>query len=107
MVQYPEFTLRPSWPRTLQELRFLEQMIINGAVNIHRGRSFVVFNGNSVGEINKCNKKVGTLTALEATFPGIPTGVTSIFRYAVGNLYFTTRTQFYRFNEFTKTVTAA
>ncbi|XP_024881313.1 stromelysin-1-like [Temnothorax curvispinosus] len=71
------------------------------------GRSFVVFNGNSVGEINECNKRVGIFTAFEATFPRIPTGVTLIFRYVDDNLYFTTRTQFYRFNEFTKTVTAA
>ncbi|XP_071638431.1 matrix metalloproteinase-27-like [Temnothorax longispinosus] len=91
----------------LARTRIPERTIINGAVNTHRGRSFVVFNGNSVGEINECNKRVGTFTALEATFPGIPTGVTSIFRYVDGNLYFTTRTQFYRFNEFTKTVTAA
>ncbi|XP_024874859.1 matrix metalloproteinase-19-like [Temnothorax curvispinosus] len=107
MVQYPEFTLRPSWPRTLQKLGFPARTMINGAVNTHRGRSFVVFNGNSVGEIDECDKRVATFTPLEATFPGIPTGVTLIFRYVDGNLYFTTRTQFYRFNEFTKTVTAA
>ncbi|XP_071577244.1 matrix metalloproteinase-27-like [Temnothorax nylanderi] len=107
MVQYPEFFLRPNWPKTLRELGFPADAKLNGAVNTHRGRSFVMYNGNSVGEIDECTKKVVRRTPLEATFPGIPTGVTSIFRYVDGNLYFTTRTQFYRFNEFTKTVTAA
>ncbi|XP_071578662.1 matrix metalloproteinase-18-like [Temnothorax nylanderi] len=107
MVQYPEFTLRPDWPKTLHELGFPEKTIINGAVNTYRGRSFVVFNGNSVAEIDECAKRVIRFTPLETTFPGIPTGVTSIFRYVDGNLYFTTRTQFYKFNEFTKAVTAA
>ncbi|XP_071576312.1 stromelysin-1-like [Temnothorax nylanderi] len=107
MVQYPEFSLRPNWPKTLRELGFPADAKLNGAVNTHRGRSFVMYNGNSVGEIDECTKKVVRRTPLEATFPGIPTGVTSIFRYVDGNLYFTTRTQFYRFNEFTKTVTAA
>ncbi|XP_071579099.1 neutrophil collagenase-like [Temnothorax nylanderi] len=107
MVQYPEFSLRPNWPKTLRELGFPADAKLNGAVNTHRGRSFVMYNGNSVGEIDECTKKVVRRTPLEATFPGIPTGVTSIFRYVDGNLYFTTRTQFYRFNEITKTVTAA
>ncbi|XP_071576385.1 matrix metalloproteinase-18-like [Temnothorax nylanderi] len=107
MVQYPEFTLRPNWPKTLQELGFPAKTIINGTVNTHRGCSFVLFNGNSVGEIDECAKSVVRFTLFETTCPGIPTGVTSILRYVDGNLYFTTRTQFYRFNEFTKTVTAA
>ncbi|XP_077260481.1 matrix metalloproteinase-18-like [Temnothorax americanus] len=108
LVQYPELTLRPNWPKTLQELGFPAKTKINGAVNTHRGRSFVLFNGDSVGEINECDHhRVVRFTPLEATFPGIPIGVTSIFRYIDGNLYFTTRTQYYRFNEFTKTVTAA
>ncbi|XP_024893686.1 matrix metalloproteinase-2-like [Temnothorax curvispinosus] len=90
LVQYPEFSLWPGWPKTL-------------------GRSFVVFNGNSVGEIDECDKdkRVAKFTPLEATFPGIPTGVTLIFRYVDGNLYFTTRAQFYKFNEFTRTVSSA
>ncbi|XP_024894072.1 collagenase 3-like, partial [Temnothorax curvispinosus] len=56
LVQYPKFSLRPGWPKTLQELGFPEKTLINGAVNTHRGRSFVVFNGNSVGEIDECDK---------------------------------------------------
>ncbi|XP_024867349.1 matrix metalloproteinase-2-like [Temnothorax curvispinosus] len=109
LVQYPEFSLRPGWPKTLQELGFPENALINGAVNTHRGRSYVVFNGNAVGEINECDqdKRVAKFTPLEATFPGIPKGVTSIFRYIDGNLYFTTRSQFYKFNEFTRTVSSA
>ncbi|XP_024871124.1 matrix metalloproteinase-2-like [Temnothorax curvispinosus] len=108
LVQYPEFSLRPGWPKTLQELGFPENTLINGAVNTHRGRSFVVFNGNAVGEIDECDKdKRVAFTPLEATFPEIPTGVTSIFRYVDGNLYFTTRAQFYKFNEFTRTVSSA
>ncbi|XP_024887354.1 uncharacterized protein LOC112464540, partial [Temnothorax curvispinosus] len=109
LVQYPEFSLRPGWPKTLQELGFPENTLINGAVNTHRGRSFVVFNGNAVGEIDECDKdkKVAKFTPLEATFLGILTGVTSIFRYVDGNLYFTTRAQFYKFNEFTRTVSSA
>ncbi|XP_077255248.1 matrix metalloproteinase-27-like [Temnothorax americanus] len=109
LVQYPEFSLRPGWPKTLQELGFPENTLINGAVNTHRGRSFVVFNGNSVGEIDECHesKKVTKFTPFEVTFPGIPTGVTSIFRYIDDNLYFTTQTQFYKFNEFTRTVSSA
>ncbi|XP_077261403.1 matrix metalloproteinase-18-like [Temnothorax americanus] len=108
LVQCPELTLRPNWPKTLQELGFPAKTKINGAVNTHRGRSFVLFSGNSVGEINECDHhRVVRFTPLEATFPGILIGVTSIFRYIDGNLYFTTRTQYYRFNEFTKTVTGA
>ncbi|XP_024882484.1 matrix metalloproteinase-2-like [Temnothorax curvispinosus] len=109
LVQYPEFSLRPGWPKTLQELGFPEKTIINEAVNTHKRHSFMVFNGNSVGEIDECDKdkRVAKFTPLEATFPGIPTGVTSIFRYVDGNLYFTTRMQFYKFNEFTRTVSSA
>ncbi|XP_024876483.1 matrix metalloproteinase-19-like, partial [Temnothorax curvispinosus] len=97
------------WPKTLQKLGFPENTLINGAVNTHRGRSFVVFNGNAVGEIDECDKdkRVAKFTPLEATFSGIPTGLTSIFRYVDGNLYFTTWAQFYKFNEFTRTVSSA
>jgi hypothetical protein len=106
-VTYPDFHLVPSWPKTMRDFGLPHTAVINGAVNTNRGRSYVMYDGTSVGEIDECQSKVVRYTPLETTFPGIPASVTSIFRYMDGNLYFIARKQYYRFNEFTGTVTAA
>ena len=45
--------------------------------------------------------------SLRAVFPGIPSAPTLAFRYMDGNIYFAKKQQFYKFNEFTRTVTEA
>ncbi|KAL6257291.1 hypothetical protein P5V15_012219 [Pogonomyrmex californicus] len=45
--------------------------------------------------------------SLHAIFPGIPPAVTSAVRYIDGNLYFLVKRQFFKYNEFTRSVTMA
>ncbi|XP_011878132.1 PREDICTED: matrix metalloproteinase-27-like [Vollenhovia emeryi] len=106
-VNYPDFTLVPTWPRTFQEIGIPMNAKINAVVNTNKGKSYVVYDGYLVGEIDDCSDSISKFYTIESIFPGIPNGVTSIFRYIDGNLYFKTRRQFYKFNEFTKTVLTA
>ncbi|XP_011883993.1 PREDICTED: matrix metalloproteinase-18-like [Vollenhovia emeryi] len=106
-VNYPDFTLVSTWPRTFREFGIPMNAKINAAVNTNKGKSYVVYDGYLVGEIDDCSNSISKFHTIESIFPGIPNGVTSIFRYIDGNLYFTTRRQFYKFNEFKKTVLTA
>ncbi|XP_011883583.1 PREDICTED: matrix metalloproteinase-18-like [Vollenhovia emeryi] len=106
-VNYPDFTLVSTWPRTFREFGIPMNAKINAAVNTNKGKSYVVYDGYLVGEIDDCSDSISKYHTIESILPDIPNGVTSIFRYIDGNLYFTTRRQFYKFNEFTKTVLTA
>ncbi|XP_011859313.1 PREDICTED: stromelysin-2-like, partial [Vollenhovia emeryi] len=106
-LNYPDFTLVPTWPRTLKDFGIPMDAKIDAAVNTNKGKSYVIYNRYIVGEIDDCSDSISRFHTIESTFPGIPNGVTSVFRYLDGNLYFTTRRQFYKFNEFTKTVLTA
>ncbi|XP_070170838.1 stromelysin-1-like [Polyergus mexicanus] len=61
----------------------------------------------TLAEIDECHMIVIRHAPLKDIFPGIPSAITSAFRYIDGNLYFCAKCQFYAFNEFTNTVTSA
>jgi len=44
---------------------------------------------------------------IQKVFPGIPPGIMSAFQYIDGHLYFVNKKQYYKLNEFSKTVTSA
>ena len=50
---------------------------------------------------------VRSYQSLQAVFPGIPSAPTLAFRYMDRNIYFAKKQQFYKFNEFTRTVIEA
>ena len=86
---------------------FPPNALINTVVNTNRGQTYAIFNNNDVAQIDKCSMSVCSYQSLQAVFPGIPSAPTLAFRYMDGNLYFAKKQQFYKFNEFTRTVTEA
>lgn len=57
--------------------------------------------------MDDCNMLVKKDYPIQTIFPGIPPGVSSVFRYTDGNLYFVVKQQLYRYNEFAQAITAA
>ena len=107
LIRYPSFDLVPTWPRSFLDFGLPSSARINAAINTNRGRSFVIYNDFLVGEIDDCSMRIKKHHAIQKIFPGIPPGITSAFRYIDGHLYFVNRKQYYKLNEFSKTVTSA
>ena len=108
MLTYPRVTLVSGWPKAYTDLGIPDANAkINAVLNTNEGRTFVIYNDNLVGEIDDCSMTIVKFYQIEMIFPGIPHNVSSAFRYIDGNLYFISKNRFYRFNEFTKTVTAS
>ncbi|XP_024880847.1 uncharacterized protein LOC112460419 [Temnothorax curvispinosus] len=107
MITYPRVKLVSTWPRSHTDLGLLDTNAkINAMLNTNEGRSYIIYNDNVVGEIDDCSMTIVKFYHIDIIFPGIPHSVSSAFRYIDGNLYFISKNRFYRFNEFTKTVTA-
>ncbi|KYN30689.1 Putative matrix metalloproteinase [Trachymyrmex septentrionalis] len=70
-------------------------------------KNYAIFNNNDVAQIDECSMSVRLYQSLRAVFPGIPSAPTLAFRYMDGNIYFAKKQQFYKFNEFTRSVTEA
>ncbi|XP_014470681.1 PREDICTED: uncharacterized protein LOC106742341, partial [Dinoponera quadriceps] len=79
---------------------------INTAINTNKGRRFIVYNDHIVGEIDDCSTRIMNHRSIDEIFPGIPTGMTTAFRYTDGNLYFVKNHFYYKFNDFVKLITA-
>ncbi|KAL6256731.1 hypothetical protein P5V15_011660 [Pogonomyrmex californicus] len=107
MVEFPSFELVPGWPRKLKDMNLPLNAKINAVVNTNAGRTFAIYNDEIVAEIDDCSMIAVRHNLLHAIFPGIPPAVTSAVRYIDGNLYFLGKRQFFKYNEFTRSVTMA
>ncbi|KAL6255491.1 hypothetical protein P5V15_013825 [Pogonomyrmex californicus] len=107
MIEYPSFELVPGWPRKLKDMNLPPNAKINAVVNTNAGRTFAIYNDEIVAEIDDCSMIAVRHNSLHAIFPGIPPAVTSAVRYIDGNLYFLVKRQFFKYNEFTRSVTMA
>ncbi|XP_071579875.1 collagenase 3-like [Temnothorax nylanderi] len=108
MITYPRVKLMSTWPRSYTDLGLPDANAkINAVLNTNEGRTFVIYNNNFVSEIDDCSMNIVKFYHIDTIFPGIPHSVLSAFRYIDGNLYFISKNRFYRFNEFTKTITAS
>ena len=107
MVEYPSFKLKQGWPKRLSSLGFPPNALINTVVNTNRRKTYAIFNNNDVAQIDECSINVRSYQSLQAVFPEIPSAPTLTFWYMDSNLYFAKKQQFYKFNEFTRTVTEA
>ncbi|KYN38945.1 hypothetical protein ALC56_06680 [Trachymyrmex septentrionalis] len=107
VVEYPSSKLKEDCPKRLSSLGFPPNALIDTIVNTNRGQTYVIFNNNNMTQIDKCSVSVRSYQSLQAVFPGIPSAPTLTFRYMGGNLYFAKKQQFYKFNEFMRTVTEA
>lgn len=106
MVDYPSFKLSNGWPKKLKDIRLPKNAVINAAVNTNKGRTYVIFNYDNVAEIDECSMTIIRFRTLQAVFPGIPPSLNLAFRYIDGTIYFANDNTFYKFNEFTNTVTS-
>ncbi|XP_024869377.1 uncharacterized protein LOC112453066 [Temnothorax curvispinosus] len=108
MITYPRLTLVSTWPRPYTDLGLLDANAkINTVLNTNKGRIFIIYNDNFVNEIDDCSMNIVKFYHIDMIFPEIPHSVSSAFRYIDSNLYFISKNRIYRFNEFTKTVTAS
>ncbi|XP_011629773.1 matrix metalloproteinase-2-like [Pogonomyrmex barbatus] len=107
MIEYSSFELVPGWPRKLKDMNLPPNAKINAVINTNAGRTFAIYNDEIVAEIDDCSMIAVRHNSLHAIFPGIPPAVTSAVRYIDGNLYFFVKRQFFKYNEFTRSVTMA
>ncbi|XP_011634737.1 matrix metalloproteinase-2-like [Pogonomyrmex barbatus] len=107
MIEYPSFELVPGWPRKLKDMNLPPNAKINAVINTNAGRTFAIYNDEIVAEIDDCSMIAVRHNSLHAIFPGIPPAVTFAVRYIDGNLYFFVKRQFFKYNEFTRSVTMA
>ncbi|XP_018360159.1 PREDICTED: matrix metalloproteinase-25-like [Trachymyrmex cornetzi] len=108
MVIYPSFKLKEGWPKHLKNSGIPPNVVINIAINTHKGRTtYVIFDDNDVAQIDECTLTVNVYQTSQSIFPGIPPSPTIAFRYMDGNIYFAKKQQFYQYNEFKRIVTKA
>ncbi|KAL6262043.1 hypothetical protein P5V15_007135 [Pogonomyrmex californicus] len=107
MAEYPSFELVPDWPKKLKNMNLPPNAKINAIVNTNAGRTFTIYNDEIVTEIDDCSMITVRHNSLHTIFPGIPPAVTSAVQYIDGNLYFIIKRQFFKYNEFTRSVTMA
>ncbi|KAL6418283.1 hypothetical protein ACFW04_012225 [Cataglyphis niger] len=107
LAEYPSFRLKPNWPKSLHSIGFPRNAKINTAINAHLGRTYIIYDDDKVAEIDECRMLVIKHAPLKDIFSGVPSAITSAFRYIDGNLYFFAKRQFYAFNEFKNIVTSA
>ncbi|KYQ53631.1 hypothetical protein ALC60_02480, partial [Trachymyrmex zeteki] len=107
IVDYLSFKLKDDWPKHLSSLGFPTNALINTVVNTIRGQTYAIFDDHDVAQIDECSMSIRAYHTLQSVFPGIPPAPTLAFRHIDGNIYFANKQQFYKFNEFTKTLTEA
>ncbi|XP_029665538.1 neutrophil collagenase-like [Formica exsecta] len=107
LAEYPSLKLKSGLPRYLHDIGLPRNVKINAAINTHTGRTYAIYDDDKVAEIDECRMIVIRHAPLKNIFTGIPSAITSAFRYIDGNLYFFAKRQFYAFNEFTNIVTLA
>ncbi|KAL6263009.1 hypothetical protein P5V15_001136 [Pogonomyrmex californicus] len=87
-------------------MNLLPNAKINAIVNTNAGRMFAIYN-EIVDEIDDCSMIAVRHNSLHAIFPEILPAIMSAVRYIDGNLYFIVKGQFFKYNEFTRSVTIA
>ncbi|XP_018397717.1 PREDICTED: matrix metalloproteinase-14-like [Cyphomyrmex costatus] len=107
MIDYPSLRLKDGWPKRPFDLKLPTNMHVNAALVINRGQTYVIYNDDSVALLNECHMTVNGYHTLQSIFPGIPPSPNLAFRYIDWSLYFLHKRQYYKFNEFTRTVTNA
>ncbi|KAL6253747.1 hypothetical protein P5V15_015762 [Pogonomyrmex californicus] len=105
MAEYPSFELVRGRPRKLRDMNLPLNAKINAVVNTNAGRTFAIYNDEIVAEIDDCSMIAVRHNSLHAIFPGVPLAITFAVRYIDGNLYFLVKRQFFKYNEFTRSVT--
>ncbi|KYN43058.1 hypothetical protein ALC56_02497, partial [Trachymyrmex septentrionalis] len=80
-------------------LGFLANVVINIAINTHRGQTYVIFDDNDVAQIDKC------IVVCTINDINIPRNRQLQPWLSDGNIYFAKKQQFYKINEFTRIVT--
>ncbi|XP_011641488.1 uncharacterized protein LOC105429925 [Pogonomyrmex barbatus] len=91
MAKYPIFELVSDWPNKVMDMNLPPN--INAVVNTNAERTFAIYND----EIDDCSSDITRCTRY---FP-------SAVRYIDGNLCFIVKRQFFKYNEFTRSVTMA
>ncbi|XP_036142134.1 72 kDa type IV collagenase-like [Monomorium pharaonis] len=86
-VNYPSFSLDTNGPRTFSEFGLPTDATINAAINTNRGRSYVIYNGYMIGEVDDYNGSIVKYYTIQTIFPGIPPNITLAFRYLDGLTY--------------------
>ncbi|KAL6421591.1 hypothetical protein ACFW04_014320 [Cataglyphis niger] len=107
LAEYSSFRLKSNWPKSLHSIGFPRNAKINTAINAHSGRTYIIYDDDKVAEIDECRMLVIKHAPLKDVFSGVPSAITSAFRYIDDNLYFFAKRQFYAFNEFKNIVTSA
>ncbi|KYM96909.1 Matrix metalloproteinase-14 [Cyphomyrmex costatus] len=97
--------LKNGWPKTYSDLNFPAEMRVNTALVTNRGQTYVIFDGDSVALMNEYDMTISEYHSLKSIFPGIPPS--AAYRYIDGSFYFLQKRQYFKFNEFTGTVTNA
>ncbi|KYN02528.1 hypothetical protein ALC62_06654 [Cyphomyrmex costatus] len=105
MIDYPSFQLKNGWPKTYSDLNFPAEMRVNTALVTNRGQTYVIFDGDSVALMNEYDMTISEYHSLKSIFPGIPPS--AAYRHIDGSFYFLQKRQYFKFNEFTRTVTNA
>ncbi|XP_070168821.1 stromelysin-1-like [Polyergus mexicanus] len=80
-AQYPSLKLKSGWPRYLHDIGLPRNVKINAAINTHTGRTYAIYDDDKVAEIDECHMIVVRHAPLKDIFPGIPSAITSAFRY--------------------------
>ncbi|XP_036146041.1 collagenase 3-like [Monomorium pharaonis] len=106
-MNYSSFSLDTNWLRSFSEFGLPADATINAAINTNRGRSYVIYNGYMIGEVDDYTGGIVKYYTIQTIFPGTPPNITLAFRYLDGNLYFVSQQQIYKFNEFTENVLSA
>lgn len=107
MINFPSLNLISGYPKYISELGISRGNTINGVVNTYTGRTFLFYNDNYYLEINDCFMTPKYYGLISKSFPGVPQGINSAFRYTNGNLYFFKDGLYYEFSEFNNTIIRA
>lgn len=70
LVSYPGLQLQKGWPRSLSEIGLSSDATINTAFQSPMGRTYIIFNNDSVAIVDDCPLKVKEYGKLQDTFPG-------------------------------------
>ncbi|KAK9878321.1 hypothetical protein WA026_021336 [Henosepilachna vigintioctopunctata] len=80
---------------------------INGVVNTYSGKTYIFYENNYCMELDECTLKGKSVKFISEIFPGIPSNITSVFRYTNGILYFMKDGMIYEYNEFLNKATGS
>ncbi|VEN53640.1 unnamed protein product, partial [Callosobruchus maculatus] len=80
---------------------------INAVFQTYSGSTFLFFDNDSYIEFIENPQQLIGRGRISDVFPGIPKDITSAFRYIDGHIYFFSHRTYYKYNEFTRTISKA